>query len=260
MFVLGIDPGLTRCGFGLVEGSFEGLESFRAVRAGVVETDPKEDVERRLSQLFVELRTLITDTTPDAVVVERIFYQRNAKDCHTRRPGERGRNSARGSLELPVRQFTAQTGETRGHRLRRGEQVPGPGHGHAPVFVERGTRTRRRRRRTGARDYLLHDRAQRAALLEVESDVIGWLSGRVVHQHLTGAIVLDVNGVGYELSVSSSTSYRVGEEVSLFVYTVVRADAIQLYGFSSYADREFFELLLITPGSDPRRRSRRCAP
>jgi len=81
--------------------------------------------------------------------------------------------------------------------------------------------------------------------------VIGWLSGRVVHQHLNGAIVLDVNGVGYELSVSSSTSYRVGEEVALYVYTVVRADAIQLYGFDSYADREFFELLLITPGVGP---------
>ncbi|MFZ1061875.1 MAG: Holliday junction branch migration protein RuvA [Acidimicrobiales bacterium] len=81
--------------------------------------------------------------------------------------------------------------------------------------------------------------------------MIGWLSGRVVHQHLNGAIVLDVNGVGYELAVSSSASYRVGEEVALFVYTVVRADAIQLYGFDSYADREFFELLLITPGVGP---------
>ena len=81
--------------------------------------------------------------------------------------------------------------------------------------------------------------------------MIGWLNGRVVHQHLNGAIVLDVNGVGYELSVSSSASYRVGEEVELFVYTVVRADAIQLYGFDSYADREFFELLLITPGVGP---------
>jgi Holliday junction DNA helicase RuvA len=81
--------------------------------------------------------------------------------------------------------------------------------------------------------------------------VIGWLSGRVVHQQLHGSIVLDVAGVGYELSVSSSTSYRAGEEVELFVYTVVRADAIQLYGFDSYADREFFELLLITPGVGP---------
>jgi Holliday junction DNA helicase RuvA len=73
----------------------------------------------------------------------------------------------------------------------------------------------------------------------------------VVHQHQKGAIVLDVNGVGYELSVSSSASYRVGEDVELFVYTVVRADAIQLYGFDSYADRDFFELLLLTPGVGP---------
>jgi len=108
MFVLGIDPGLTRCGFGLVEGSFEGLESFRAVRAGVVETDPKEDVERRLSQLFVELRTLITDTTPDAVVVERIFFQRNAKTAIPVAQASGVAIALAGSLELPVRQFTAQ--------------------------------------------------------------------------------------------------------------------------------------------------------
>jgi len=79
MFVLGIDPGLTRCGYGLVEGSFDGLESFRAVRAGVVETDPSTPVERRLSQLLIELRTLLEETSPDAVVVERVFYQTNAK-------------------------------------------------------------------------------------------------------------------------------------------------------------------------------------
>ena len=108
MFVLGIDPGLTRCGFGLVEGSFEGLESFRAVRAGVVETDPKEDVERRLSQLFVELRTLIADTTRDAVVVERIFYQRNAKTAIPVAQASGVAIALAGSLELPVRQFTAQ--------------------------------------------------------------------------------------------------------------------------------------------------------
>jgi len=81
--------------------------------------------------------------------------------------------------------------------------------------------------------------------------VIGWLSGRVLHQHLDGSIVLDVHGVGYELSVSSSASYRVGEQVELFVYTVVRADTIQLYGFSSFAEREFFELLLIVQGVGP---------
>ncbi len=81
MFVLGIDPGLTRCGFGLVEGSFLGVESFRAVRAGTIETDHDMAVELRLGQILVELRTLLEETTPDAVVVEQIFYQRS-----TRRP------------------------------------------------------------------------------------------------------------------------------------------------------------------------------
>lgn len=79
MFVLGIDPGLTRCGFGLVEGSFEGVESFRAVRAGTIETDPATPVELRLRQLHLELVELFRESTPEAVVVERVFYQRNAK-------------------------------------------------------------------------------------------------------------------------------------------------------------------------------------
>jgi len=79
MFVLGIDPGLTRCGYGLVEGSFQGVESFRAIRAGTIETDHELAVELRLGQILIELRTLLEETTPDAVVVERVFYQRNAK-------------------------------------------------------------------------------------------------------------------------------------------------------------------------------------
>jgi crossover junction endodeoxyribonuclease RuvC len=108
MFVLGIDPGLTRCGYGLVEGSFEGLESFRAVRAGVVETDPSTPVERRLSQLLVELRTLLEETTPDAVVVERVFYQTNAKTAIPVAQASGVAVALAGAADLPVRQFTAQ--------------------------------------------------------------------------------------------------------------------------------------------------------
>jgi Holliday junction DNA helicase RuvA len=81
--------------------------------------------------------------------------------------------------------------------------------------------------------------------------VIGWLSGQVVHQHPSGAVVVDVNGVGYEVHVASSESYRAGDAVEFFIYTVVRADAILLYGFGSYTDREFFEFLLVTPGVGP---------
>ena len=108
MFVLGIDPGLTRCGYGLVEGSFDGLESFRAVRAGVVETDPSTPVERRLSQLLIELRTLLEETSPDAVVVERVFYQTNAKTAIPVAQASGVAVALSGAVDLPVRQFTAQ--------------------------------------------------------------------------------------------------------------------------------------------------------
>jgi holliday junction DNA helicase RuvA len=73
--------------------------------------------------------------------------------------------------------------------------------------------------------------------------MIGWLHGQVLHHHKDGAIVLDVHDVGYEVSVASQDD--------LYIFTAVRDDAIVLYGFPSYLDREFFELLLVTPGVGP---------
>ena len=77
MFVLGIDPGLSRCGYGLVtrdEGS-----SLRARAAGVLETDPHLELAQRLLVLHTELQGLLDELRPDAVVVERVFFQVNAK-------------------------------------------------------------------------------------------------------------------------------------------------------------------------------------
>jgi crossover junction endodeoxyribonuclease RuvC len=108
MFVLGIDPGLTRCGFGLVEGSFEGVETFRAVRAGTIETDPRDPVERRLRQLHVELDELLRETKPEAVVVERVFYQRNAKTAIPVAQASGVAIALAGKEDVAVRQFTSQ--------------------------------------------------------------------------------------------------------------------------------------------------------
>ena len=77
MFVLGIDPGLSRCGYGLVtkdEGS-----ALQARAAGVLETDPHLELAQRLLVLHTELQSLLADLRPDAVVVERVFFQVNAK-------------------------------------------------------------------------------------------------------------------------------------------------------------------------------------
>jgi crossover junction endodeoxyribonuclease RuvC len=78
MFVLGIDPGLSRCGYGLVARA-EADSTLRAVAAGVIETDPASPLPDRLLILHTELRALVAEFTPDVVAVERVFFQVNVK-------------------------------------------------------------------------------------------------------------------------------------------------------------------------------------
>jgi len=78
MFVLGIDPGLSRCGYGLVDRG-EGDGKLRAHAAGVLETDPEAELASRLLVLHTELRALLHDVKPQVVVVERVFFQVNVK-------------------------------------------------------------------------------------------------------------------------------------------------------------------------------------
>jgi crossover junction endodeoxyribonuclease RuvC len=77
MFALGVDPGLSRCGYGLVEGG-PGTAP-RAVAAGVIETDRDDALASRLLELHRELGALLTELRPDVVVVERVFFQVNVR-------------------------------------------------------------------------------------------------------------------------------------------------------------------------------------
>ena len=76
MRVLGVDPGLSRCGIGVVEGT---RRRARVVKAGVIRTDPDQAVPHRLSRLHAELQALIAETQPDAVAVERVFFTVNVR-------------------------------------------------------------------------------------------------------------------------------------------------------------------------------------
>ena len=74
MFVSGIDPGLSRCGYGVVE---QRGRRQRAVAAGVVTTDSTDNVPDRLAELQVEIRSLLADFSPSVVAVERVLFQNN---------------------------------------------------------------------------------------------------------------------------------------------------------------------------------------
>lgn len=76
MFVLGIDPGVSRCGYGAVVRERAGA---RAVSAGVITTPPSDPLPERLAALAGELAGLVAEYRPDVVVVERVFFQTNAR-------------------------------------------------------------------------------------------------------------------------------------------------------------------------------------
>ncbi|MBK9316526.1 MAG: Holliday junction branch migration protein RuvA [Acidobacteria bacterium] len=84
--------------------------------------------------------------------------------------------------------------------------------------------------------------------------MIARITGKLI-QKLPNVIIVDVNGVGYELTVPLSTFYvlgDVGSVVGLNVHTHVREDALLLYGFSTDQEKRLFLMLISVSGIGPR--------
>lgn len=80
--------------------------------------------------------------------------------------------------------------------------------------------------------------------------MIGFLRGRIVKKQPPG-LLLDVNGVGYELEASMNTFYQLpdaGEEVELLTHLSVREDSHTLYGFGGEDERNLFRALIKVNG------------
>jgi crossover junction endodeoxyribonuclease RuvC len=77
MRVLGVDPGLTRCGVGVVDGAPG--RALTLVRFGVIKTSADQDIAARLLAIETELESWLDTCQPDAVAVERVFSQHNVR-------------------------------------------------------------------------------------------------------------------------------------------------------------------------------------
>ena len=77
MRVLGVDPGLTRCGVGVVDGAPG--RALTLVRYGVIKTSADGDIAARLLAIETELEAWLDTCQPDAVAVERVFSQHNVR-------------------------------------------------------------------------------------------------------------------------------------------------------------------------------------
>ena len=84
--------------------------------------------------------------------------------------------------------------------------------------------------------------------------MIAHISGTLA-QKIPGEIVVDVNGVGYQISIPLNVFYslpEIGGRVSLQVYTHVREDTLQLFGFQDGAEKQIFLLLTAVSGIGPK--------
>ena len=84
--------------------------------------------------------------------------------------------------------------------------------------------------------------------------MIAWLRGRLVEKY-PHRVIVDVQGVGYDVQVPLSTFYGLGEpgvEVIFRVHTHVREDALALFGFATTVELQLFELLIGISGIGPR--------
>ena len=77
--VLGIDPGLTRCGYAVLRRTSGGQHEAEALALGVIRTEPGEHLANRLAQVHEDITDLLAEFSPDAVVIEQVFLHHNVR-------------------------------------------------------------------------------------------------------------------------------------------------------------------------------------
>jgi len=81
--------------------------------------------------------------------------------------------------------------------------------------------------------------------------MIGYLEGEVIYTE-AGKIILEINGVGYELELAGFKKQpSVGEEIEVYTYTYVREDALKLFAFPERMGKDLFEILITVNGIGP---------
>jgi len=83
--------------------------------------------------------------------------------------------------------------------------------------------------------------------------MIAFLSGIISHKY-DNNIIVTVNGVGYEVFMPSSKImlYRLNSNINLFIYTHVKEDSLELFGFPTCQERQFFKIIISISGIGPK--------
>ncbi len=257
--ILGIDPGLRVTGFGVIDKTGQKLAY---VTSGCIRTPLAGSLPERLAVILDSLGEVIAAHRPGQVALEKVFVNVNPESTLALGQARGTAICAAVSARLPVAEYTAlqvkQAVVGNGHR----EEGAGAGNGEAPA-PSRGRAERGRRRRAGVRDLPRARRAgtgrdrhrrlpgaARAARRAGDRAMIGRIQGVLLEKN-PPQIIVDCQGVGYEVEVPMSTFYNLpatGERVALLTHLLVREDAHLLYGFGTEGERRAFRQLLKISG------------
>ena len=256
--VLGIDPGLTRCGYAAIESTSAG--NGRALSLGVVRTAPTDPLPQRLAVLRGELASLVAEFAPAVVVVEHVFFQVNVRTAMSVGQASGLALAEAAAAGCEVVQYTAEPGQADDRGMGRRRQAPGPADGAGPPGADRRAEAARRGRRRRARAVLSRHgaaqvtrggRARREH--ERRNSVIGSLRGTVLERSGEGLVLLEVAGIGYLVNVMPRTLGELEPTTTAFlhIHHHIREDAQTLFGFLGRDERRTFDVLIATHGVGP---------
>src|SRR5215207_7411376 len=226
--IIGIDPGLRRTGWGVIE-----TEGHRLVFIGCGSVEPPDDLPlaSRLLAIHEGLAAVLGDFRPAEAAVEQTFV--NKDGVATLKLGQ-----ARGVAMLAPAMFGILVAEYAPNQVKK--TVVGAGRAEI----------RRCRRRAGDRHHACASPRRRGAAAAGSQPMIGKLKGRI-DSYGEDYVILDVGGVGYQVHCSSRTLQALpspGDAAVLSIETYVREDQIKLFGFRSDVEREWFRLLQTVQG------------
>ena len=258
MRVLGVDPGLTRCGVGVVEGG-PGI-SLRLIGTTAITTPADADIGRRLLMIEEQLDEWLAKYQPDAVAVERVFSQHNVRTVMgTAQAGAvaivcAARRGLPVALHTPSEVKAAVTGNGRADKAQVTHMVARLLRlADRPSRLTRPTRWRWRSVICGAAVPVPGWRPRQLESGPGRDPMIAHLDGVVSTVAPEGAVI-DVGGVGLLVQCSPGTlaGLRPGERAKVSTSLVVREDSLTLFGFGTDDERNTFELLQTASGIGPR--------
>lgn len=104
MRILGIDPGLTRCGVGVIDVDHRRVAQFVAVE--VIRTSTEIDLPNRLSALGIEINRILDAYLPDSIAIERVFSQHNVRSAMDTASASAVASYIAATRDLPVFMYT----------------------------------------------------------------------------------------------------------------------------------------------------------